>query len=508
MQIRNLIREVLYKMGLIQGMKDKFQDKRIPDCQDFYDSYIAKWKAAYSVDKQGKSWLKTHKKTVSAPGAKARTRDSLGMAKVLCEELAGLIFNEECEISVSTKGHEPGNDKPDRLNDFVQEVLTQNGFWSKFQNLIELELALGGAAIKISHDGDKKITLSYLMADQFIPIGWTNKMMTESVFVTQEKRDRHYYTLFEWHLLKTIEGKTKRVLEYNLFESNSTDNFGVEVSVKRIYPELNSELLINRDLQTFVYFAPNIANNADFALPLGMSVFANALDTLKQLDVAFDSFGREFVLGKKRIIVPAAAIREVTVPGAAEPLRYFDADDEAYEAFDFDRIDSFQIQDNTVELRVEEHVKAINALLNILCLQTGLTAGTFSFDVAQGVKTATEIISANSKTYKTIKGHQNLIREALESVVHSIIDYGKLYKQLPEDVEYTIAIGFDDSIVTDTNADIDNAIKLTTAGLMSKLRAIMELNDWPAEKAEEELERIQKESAPLIAEQQDIFGSE
>ena len=507
MQIRNLIREVLYKMGLIQGMKDKFQDKRIPDCQDFYDSYIAKWKAAYSVDKQEKSWLKTHKKTVSAPGATARTRDSLGMAKVLCEELAGLIFNEECEISVSTKGHEPGNDKPDRLNDFVQEVLTQNGFWSKFQNLIELELALGGAAIKISHDGDKKITLSYLMADQFIPIGWTNKMMTESVFVTQEKRDRHYYTLFEWHLLKTIEGETKRVLEYNLFESNSTDNFGVEVSVKRIYPGLNSELLINRDLQTFVYFAPNIANNADFALPLGMSVFANAMDTLKQLDVAFDSFGREFVLGKKRIIVPAAAIREVTVPGAAEPLRYFDADDEAYEAFDFDRVDSFQIQDNTVELRVEEHVKAINAL------GTSLPADWahgrhILFDVAQGVKTATEIISANSKTYKTIKGHQNLIREALESVVHSIIDYGKLYKQLPEDVEYTIAIGFDDSIVTDTNADIDNAIKLTTAGLMSKLRAIMELNDWPEEKAAEELERIQKESAPLIAEQQDIFGSE
>ena len=92
--------------------------------------------------------------------------------------------------------------------------------------------------------------------------------------------------------------------------------------------------------------------------------------------------------------------------------------------------------------------------------------------------------------------------------MHSIIDYGKLYKQLPEDVEYTIAIGFDDSIVTDTNADIDNAIKLTTAGLMSKLRAIMELNDWPEEKAAEELERIQKESAPLIAEQQDIFGSE
>ncbi|HNZ63361.1 MAG TPA: phage portal protein [Bacillota bacterium] len=505
----NKIREVLYKMHFIQGIKDKFQDKRIPDCQSFYDTYISAWKNAYTVDKIQKDWLRTHKKTVLSPGATKRTRDGLNMAKILCEELAGLIFNEECTISVSSDQKKIAQQEDDPLDTFVQDVLQRNSFWSKFQNLIEMELALGGAAIKLSHDGEREIKFSYLMADQFIPVGWTNRGMTEGVFVTQEKRDRYYYTLFEWHLLKTAEGELKRELEYNLFESSNTDHLGVEIDVKRVYPELEPVLRINRDVQTFVYFAPNTANNADFALPLGISVFANALDTLKQLDIAFDSFGREFVLGKKRIIVPAAAIREVVVPGIdSEPLRYFDADDEVYEAFDFDKMDSFQIQDNTVVLRVEEHVKAINALLNILCMQTGLTAGTFSFDVAQGVKTATEIISANSKTYKTIKGHQNLIREAIESVVRSIIEYGKMYGQIPESATYTVTVGFDDSIVTDKNADIDNVIKLTSAGLMSKRRALMELNDWPAEKAEEELQQIHAEASVPSTDRQDIFGQE
>ena len=449
----------------------------------------------------------------SMPGATKRTKDGLNVAKFLCAELAGLIFNEECEINISTKGRKPDDKTKDQLKDFIEDVLQKNAFWTKFQNLIEYELALGGAAIKIHHDGEN-VGLSYLMADQFIPVGWTNKEMTEGVFVTQEKRDRYYYTLFEWHLLKKSKDKEGndviyRELEYNLFESGNADNLGVEVDVKRIYPELEPKVLITDKIQTFVYFSPNTANNADFALPLGISVFANAIDTIKQLDVAFDSFGREFVLGKKRIIVPAAAIREVTVPGSAsEPLRYFDADDEAYEAFDYDDRDSFQIQDNTVELRVEEHVKAINALLNILCLQTGLTAGTFSFDVANGIKTATEIISANSKTYKTIKGHQNLIREAIEALVHSIIDYGKMYKDLPANIEYELSVAFDDSIVTDKNADIDNAIKLTSAGLQSKQTAMQHIFGLTEEQAAEELAKILSEQKASVTAVEDIFETE
>lgn len=481
-------------MRIIDGVKNKFQDRRIPDCQNYYDSYIEKWKRIYSIEKVHKDWLQTQKRSIDDPNGKKRTKDALGMAKFLCEELAGLVFNEECEINV-TSGSESENDP---VKQHINDILQQNAFWKKFQNLIEYEMALGGAAIKLSHDSEK-LTLNYLMADQFIPIGWTNKQVTEGVFVTQEKRDRYYYTLMEWHLLKTAvneagEKAVHRVIEYNLFMSGDPDNLGTEINVNRIYPDIKTPTIITANVQTFVYFSPNVANNADFALPLGMSIFANAVDTLKQLDVAFDSFGREFVLGKKRVIVPASAIRSVTIAGSSEQLRYFDTSDEAYEAFDADDRDNLQIQDNTVVLRVEEHVAAINALLNILCMQTGLTAGTFSFDVAQGLRTATEIISANSKTYKTIKGHQNIVREAIEELIGSAIEFAKIYLELPADVEYDLSIGFDDSIVTDKNADIDNNIKLVSAGLKSRMQAMIDLYDWTEDRALEELNRIREES--------------
>jgi D-alanine-D-alanine ligase-like ATP-grasp enzyme len=54
------------------------------------------------------------------------------------------------------------------------------------------------------------------------------------------------------------------------------------------------------------------------------------------------------------------------------------------------------VHDISVELRVEEHVAALNALLSILCLQIGFSANTFSFDEHQGgIKTATEVVSEN-----------------------------------------------------------------------------------------------------------------
>lgn len=54
-------------------------------------------------------------------------------------------------------------------------------------------------------------------------------------------------------------------------------------------------------------------------------------------------------------------------------------------------------------------------------MQTGLSAGTFSFDVQQGMKTATEIISQESKTARTVKNNKNLLTETIETVVHALV---------------------------------------------------------------------------------------
>ena len=64
-------------------------------------------------------------------------------------------------------------------------------------------------------------------------------------------------------------------------------------------------------------------------------------------------------------------MRTVVDPTSAQVVRYFDANDETYEALASDTPDDLKITDNSVTLRVEEHVAAINAFLSILISSLG-----------------------------------------------------------------------------------------------------------------------------------------
>lgn len=73
----------------------------------------------------------------------------------------------------------------------------------------------------------------------------------------------------------------------------------------------------------FAYYRTAIANNIDENSPLGVSIYANALSTLKALDICYDSFIREFRLGKKRIIVPAPVHQHGDRPGDGRDAAVF-----------------------------------------------------------------------------------------------------------------------------------------------------------------------------------------
>jgi A118 family predicted phage portal protein len=150
-----------------------------------------------------------------------------------------------------------------------------------------------------------------------------------------------------------------------------------------------------------------------------------------------------------------------------------------------------------VSLRIEEHVGAINAYLNTLCAQTGLTAGTLAFD-REGLKTATEIVSENSKTYRTIRADKNLIEESLIQVVHALTALGEYLRLIPQGIEYECSVAFNDGIIEDHDKVIDNNIKLVDAGLQSRLGAIMEIYECDEETAQKRLDRINKENAASV----------
>ena len=474
-------------LGLAKEFRSIFDMYGVPAFQQFYNTGILAWKLLYKGFYE--PWHLIAAPTIANPLAK-RNLAYLSLAKAVCSELSGMIWTDQTDVTISTEGADPDNDP---LQIWVNKVLEKNAFKTKMRESIEQAAALGGEAIKVwrvvKHDkegnqipGTDAVRIGWCMADQFIPTAWDNAEITEGVFISRQAKGGYYYTRLEWHkwdgTTYVITNELYRSDMYKLGTKEPQDILGVRVPLETIYPLLDEETVIEGvEASLFSYFRTPTANNIDDNSPLGISVYANALETLHALDICFDSFVREFRLGKKRIIVPARMIKTVIDPTTGMPRRYFDATDETYEALSTDDPDSLKIQDNSVELRVEEHISAINAFLNIFCLQVGLSAGTFSFDAKGGLKTATEVVSENSKTYKTVKDFQNMIRPAVVRLIDNIIAIGALYDMTTDDGQpiaalqargYEVNISMDDGITQDRQTNINEGIALVGAGLMSK----------------------------------------
>lgn len=542
---RRLMAKAGAEMGLSREFRDVFEVGGVPAYRRFYDEGIFLWKALYRGSYA--PWHLVPAPTIANPKA-VRQMYRLNAAKAVSAELAGLVWGEQCDIRVSMNG---GAGEDDPLGAFVRQVLSDNGFNEKMQQLVEQGLALGGAAMKVWYEEEEtphppltghlplegkalgdgeatssdlaplghlslkgkardagRIRIGYCTADQFVPTAWDNSQVKEAVFVSREARDGHTYTRLEWH---RRDGEAY-CIDNEVYRSQARpgalerDVLGTWYPLEDVCPEMDAHTEARVRDSLFTYWRTPIANNLDDDSPLGVSIYANALETLRALDICYDSFVQEFELGKKRIIVPARCVRTVADPSTGEMRRYFDPGDRVYEALATDDAGELRIQDNSVELRVEEHVAALNAFLSILCLQLGFSANTFSFDARGGIKTATEVVSENSKTFKTIRTVQNQLGPALEHLARNIIDVAILYGVQWEgrSVEslaaggYRVKVVFDDGVTQDRQTSIAEGVKLVEAGLLSRYRFLTDAKYGqgltPGE-AEEELRRLKAERA-------------
>ena len=515
MRIRDFFKNRVNRMaeGMDVFKRDVFELEGVPAFREYYTLFIFVWQAIYKGFYR--AWHEVDVKTIRDPKGKKRTLATMNAGKMACSQMARYVWNERCSITASMKS----NPEDDPLNAFLQHVLKDNRFGSAFGDLLEKSFALGGGALKewveIPKDengndiGEGKVRIGYTMASQFVPTAWDNAKVTSGIFVSREARDGYYYTVVEWH---HWDGTTYRITN-DLYRqpikgAEPQNILGWWYPLDKIYPLLSPDTTIEDVHQAFFqYVRPFGANYADDNSPLGMSIYAPALNTLHGLDIMFDSLQREFVLGKKRIIAPARAMKQSAGVNNGRPDRYFDADDEVWEALATDNPEDLKIYDNSVDLRVEPHIAGINGDLSILCAQIGFDPGTLSFDATRGLKTATEVISENSKTFGTVKAHENLLKDALEDMVHAIFDLAVRYgltwegKTIESLIAggYDVSVQFDDSIVEDKNAEINRGVMMVGSGLMSRKKFMVDVLGYTPEEAETDLAEISKESKQINA---------
>ena len=517
-RFRNGVNRVAENVNLFK--KDVFELNGVPAFREYYTLFIFVWQAIYKGFYR--AWHEIDVHTIKDPKGKKRHLATMNAGKMACSQMARYVWNEQCAIHASMRNAP----EDDPLDGFLQYVLKDNRFFTAFGDLLEKSFALGGGALKewveIPKDengndiGEGKVRIGYTMASQFVPTAWDNSRVNAGIFISREARDGYYYTVVEWHRL---DGTTYRVTNdlyrMPIKETEEPQNIlGWWYPLNEMYPLLSPDTTIE-DVQNafFQYIRPFGANYADDNSPLGMSIYAPAMNTLHGIDIMFDSLQREFVLGKKRIIAPARAMKQVGGIGG-RLQRYFDADDEVWEALATDNPEDLKIVDNSVGLRVNEHIQGINGDLAILCSQIGFDPGTLSFDASKGLKTATEVISENSKTFGTVKAHENIIRDSLRQMVDAIFElavhYGLTWegKTIESLISggYEVAVTFDDSIIEDKNAEINQGIALTGAGLMSKKRFLTDVLGMTEEDADKELAQIGEERKVNAVTVDRLFG--
>jgi A118 family predicted phage portal protein len=216
------------------------------------------------------------------------------------------------------------------------------------------------------------------------------------------------------------------------------------------------------DQPLFVLFRPNIQNNIDLSSPLGISVYANAIDQLKTTDTIFDSLHMEFMLGRKRIMIKPEAMK----PGEDGPR--YDPNEIVFTFLPEDAANEAVIQELKATLRINEHLTGLDMALNMLAIKCGFGTGHWDLDRnTLALHTATEVISTNSGEYRTLKKHEIVLEDALKSLARIILKIGNIWfgMKLNEDVE--ISVDFDDSIIEDQNVNFERDMKLLDAGIMA-----------------------------------------
>lgn len=449
-------------------------DKKYDTVSDETYSHIDKWLDWYQGDVENFHTYKVYNGMTTTKQKRYR----LGMAKKVCEDWANLLLNEKVAINAG--------DYEERLNGILQS----NNFKVRANQLVEIAFALGTGALVEYRGADGNPVIDYIRADMIYPLSWDNGDITECAFGSNRVVDGKEIIYLQIHRKgvpadpEGADGEVARedpdtyYIENKYIDAESGKELDTPDSV---FPLIDT----GYDRPLFQIITPNICNNIDLDSPLGISVYANSISQLKGCDLVYDSYMNEYVLGRKRILVPLSqAKRQMQEDGISTPV--FDPNDTVYYMLPDDRGNTQSLTEVDMTIRAADHELGIQRCLDILSLKAGMGSGRYKFE-SGGVKTATEVISDKSDLYQNRQKNAIIIEAALISMAQAVafLDSGR--------VDLDVTINFDDSIIEDTNTTIDRNIKLVQAGLRSKLKAIMEIDKCTESEAQEELARIKED---------------
>lgn len=403
------------------------------------------------------------------------TKKSLNIAKKSCEDWANLLLNEKCSVTVKDQ-------------DVLDEILNNNNFWVRANNLVETSFALSMGAlveslenVSVDDDGfiiktnDSRVKIDYVNALNIYPITFRDGKLVECAFASEGTNE----TYISVHKLDERE-------EYEV--------------INCVVQATNKNVIISENITTFktgskkpLYqiIKPNIANNLDVNSPLGISIFANAISILQAIDNAYDSFDTEIQYGRKRILVDD---RLINIDGEGNANPTFDPNDIVFYPLPpkLNGDDKEIIHEISSPLRTDAIAMALQEQLNVYSASAGFGKNYYTFGASGGgrpIQTATGIIAQNSDLFRSIKKHEILLEQAIKDMVETIAYLSNTFTS--NKIEYDdIVVNFDDSIIEDKESEKTSDRTDVQNGVMSKVEYRMKWYGEDEDTAREMLDKF------------------
>lgn len=428
-------------------------------------------RTVYNIDVWKDWWRGFHEpfhKVKVFDGKKLRSRDmyTMKMAKKVCEDWASLLINDKTEISVSDVHSSEWLQGKEQTSG----VLGANNFWEQANDLMERMMYSGTAAIviglrnarysesgKLLADPNTRIDLDYISAENIVPLSCDNGVITEAAFCSEI----------------SVMGKNKLYLQIHLLVNNEyvIENhiFGVGPDRKTVIAEedmpenIPSEIHTGSELPWFSICRPAIVSTSAHSNGMGCAVFANAIDNLKGIDIAYNNFNSDFYLGQKKVFINKSLLAEMD---GGEMITPDDVNQQLFYTIGTSLGDEKQlVQEHNPDLRVEANEKGVQAQLDYLSFKVGFGTKHYQFNNGS-IVTATQYTGDKQDLIQNAHKHFIKVEGFLTTIVKTLLYIGHNYIDPSVKSDAEIKIMFDQSPLIDENAERARDREDVNAGLM------------------------------------------
>lgn len=326
-----------------------------------------------------------------------------------------------------------GSDRADYINQCIGAMIQKS-----IRDKVEDACGAGGIIFKPSGTYNPAGAIDYVMPGSFaVTEKNSNGDILGVIFIDRQIKGDDYYTRLEYqHFTSSISDDGEGVgrtytIENKAFRSKGSDSLGRSIALADVPEWKNipeSVTISNVEKPLFGYFKMPYNNTIDYTSPEGVAVFANCIEELRNLDVAWSRKDDEVDDSQHITFIDESALMKrdkntgdkerLELPRFVKGLRM------GVEA-------SNTVNEHVPTLLTEQRVADINSILSMISTKAGFSQGQFVLDRKTGITTATEIESDDSETVETITDMRNALKSAIKDLVYALDKYCDVFFNMP-----------------------------------------------------------------------------